>query len=577
MTELKEDFQNVETKLKKDVQENYISDEESCEIATDLNPEPSPGDDENEQIYNCNFCDYSTTAQRSLHMHTKYKHDPKKYKCENCDYLANNCNAMKNHMKQKHQISNVEYLLKRENPNMKYFLCQSCSYGNTDKKLLELHIKENHKLPETLEESQELERKRAKARFRDINEQLEEGSEVFSCTRCSYTTKNKVYFDDHVSGEYNYIKCHWCDYHYAGPRFNTAAHLRIKHGFEIKEENGDFQFKCPDCDFKAKNGGKIIKHANIHHKTGAMFHCSKCEYSGRTMSLLKKHAEEHNEATFFCDQCPYVAKSKFRLQKHIFKSHNNVLCDDCGTVFRNSDNLKRHKPVCSKPTNRKRGLSDTKGFTRRQINLQLIKCGLCQFTTKRLLLLKRHYDEQHKDVGVIEHKCSLCDHISTTVEDIYQHTIKEHKEKNMKCDECDFATTTANNLRLHKENKHSNGTGHSCEVCGMVFKRYYSWQKHLRSKHGPDTVKVSCSEAGCNYTAANKTNLRLHVEKVHLGIKWPCNMCQYVGPYKGDLNRHMKKVHNIVPEGSMIRCDLCHFNSISPATIAAHKEKVHGF
>ena len=35
----------------------------------------------------------------------------------------------------------------------------------------------------------------------------------FVSLRCDYTTKRKIYFDDHASGGFKYWPCLWCDDH----------------------------------------------------------------------------------------------------------------------------------------------------------------------------------------------------------------------------------------------------------------------------------------------------------------------------------------------------------------------------
>ena len=37
----------------------------------------------------------------------------------------------------------------------------------------------------------------------------------------------------------------------------------------------------------------------------------------------------------------------------------------------------------------------------------------------------------------------------------------------------------------------------------------------------------------------------------------------------------MKKVHNVIPEGAVMKCEICNFASHRAATLMAHKKKVH--
>eukprot|EP00088_Acartia_fossae_P034831 TRINITY_DN3579_c0_g1_i4.p1 TRINITY_DN3579_c0_g1~~TRINITY_DN3579_c0_g1_i4.p1 ORF type:complete len:500 (+),score=55.28 TRINITY_DN3579_c0_g1_i4:97-1500(+) len=416
-----------------------------------------------------------------------------------------------------------------------------------------------------------------KVKKKGMDHLLVEGDEVLSCTRCSFTTKNKLMYDDHVNGEYNYYKCRWCDFYFEkGTRNKFGEHLKLEHGLGEKNENGQDIFKCQDCPMSFATGVKLLNHSSVHHKDAPMFHCTECEYNGRTIVLLKTHMDEHNDATFQCDQCPHVAKSSGRLQKHVYNSHRlDALCDDCGSVFSTSDNLKKHQKICGKKVKN----PGWDAGRRRQRSHTRVTCSNCDFSTWYLTRLKKHYAKNHKEVGSekeIEQKCVHCDHVSYTLANYYYHYRKEHQEKTFECDECDYATSSESCYRIHKVKKHScTRTGFPCDICGAVFTMKAVLKKHIMNKHSTDADRLRCEEAGCNYTTMQKESLKAHIDKVHLGIKWPCSLCEYMGPYKGDLNRHMKKIHNIYPEGSMMKCDLCEFTTQKATTMTVHKKKVH--
>eukprot|EP00088_Acartia_fossae_P019798 TRINITY_DN2156_c2_g1_i10.p1 TRINITY_DN2156_c2_g1~~TRINITY_DN2156_c2_g1_i10.p1 ORF type:complete len:497 (-),score=68.83 TRINITY_DN2156_c2_g1_i10:156-1595(-) len=475
---------------------------------------------------------------------------------------------MKTHMRRRHDIHTLDYICERENPEVKHYLCQHCHYANTCQKELQKHAAESHNL---VDDGDGVVENETEDKMDD--DLMEESEDLLSCSRCSYTTKNKVYFDDHVNGIYKFTKCPWCDRHFAKGVRKFALHLRSKHGLVIKDETGDEFYKCPDCLLKFPNTRKLLFHVRDVHKVGPKFHCSKCDYSGTSMVYLKCHMEDHNDATFGCTQCPHIAKSKHRLQKHMYNSHGQgILCDDCGAVYSTNSALKLHKKTCSKK------FKVTSNSGKKQRYVPMITCSHCNFSTRGLEKLKRHYTEEHKEYGSnkeIEQKCDFCDHVSTSIVNMRYHYTVEHKEKTLKCDQCDFESPTEGYMRDHKEKKHTS-TSFPCEICGMVFKLKETLKRHNKNKHSSNPTRLSCKQPGCEYTASTQFSIKLHFEKVHLGIKWPCNLCEYIGPYKGDLTRHMKKVHNVFPEGCMIRCDLCDFTVNKSSTLIAHKKKVHG-
>ena len=96
---------------------------------------------------------------------------------------------MKTHMRRRHDIHTLDYICERENPEIKHYLCQHCHYANTCHKELQKHAVESHNAADDGDggavENQKDNHK--------IDEDLmEESEDLLSCSRCSYTTKNKA-------------------------------------------------------------------------------------------------------------------------------------------------------------------------------------------------------------------------------------------------------------------------------------------------------------------------------------------------------------------------------------------------
>eukprot|EP00088_Acartia_fossae_P064764 TRINITY_DN7976_c1_g1_i2.p1 TRINITY_DN7976_c1_g1~~TRINITY_DN7976_c1_g1_i2.p1 ORF type:complete len:696 (-),score=93.11 TRINITY_DN7976_c1_g1_i2:160-2205(-) len=481
---------------------------------------------------------------------------PKKFKCVECSYVAARPTEMKTHLRSEHgRTEDSTLVCENGNTGVKVYMCTHCSYSKGRQETVESHIALKHKTSEASNE--------------------EEGEEL-RCPKCCYATKNKTYFDDHVSGENNYFKCLWCDEHFSKKvKYRFAQHVRTEHGLCEKDEKGFVSYKCPVCGVKIPVIRKFLIHVKDVHKIGPMFHCMKCDYSGISQHNLNFHMEGHEEAKFFCTQCPHQARSHFRLTKHINNCHGQgKICDKCGCVYRSNESLIQHKLRCNDKARKSRMFYGNRQ-RRREIEVTCSQCG--DFTTKSIEKLKYHYAEAHKVAGSdkeIDQKCSLCNHVSTTIQNLRNHFYKEHESKSIKCDECDYETSWKSALILHKEQKHMPAK-YPCDMCDLAFKTKKTLERHVNVKHATNPTKYSCQEEGCEYTALNREYVKRHVEKVHLGIRYPCNLCDYTGPYKGELNRHMKKVHNVIPEGCVMKCELCDFTSKWTATLAAHKKKVH--
>jgi hypothetical protein len=79
-----------------------------------------------------------------------------------------------------------------------------------------------------------------------------------------------------------------------------------------------------------------------------------------------------------------------------------------------------------------------------------------------------------------------------------------------------------------------------CQICGINV-RFLA--KHMRDNHTVRPPKYICQQPDCDYKTHIKARLKLHTEKIHENIRYPCDICEFIGGYKGDLTRHKKIVH----------------------------------
>ena len=50
----------------------------------------------------------------------------------------------------------------------------------------------------------------------------------------------------------------------------------------------------------------------------------------------------------------------------------------------------------------------------------------------------------------------------------------------------------------------------------------------------------------CTYVSLSQTSLKLHVQTVHEGIRYPCDSCNYEATQKQNLERHKRNAHGKV-------------------------------
>jgi KRAB domain-containing zinc finger protein len=111
----------------------------------------------------------------------------------------------------------------------------------------------------------------------------------------------------------------------------------------------------------------------------------------------------------------------------------------------------------------------------------------------------------------------------------------------------------------------------TCPECGIKLGKYVL-ARHMKIKHSNLPPEFQCQEPGCNYATHEKITLKMHTEKVHENIRWPCDSCDYVGGYKADLNRHKKTVH----EGFILQCPNCEYSTSKKYSLKEHLSKQHG-
>ena len=116
--------------------------------------------------------------------------------------------------------------------------------------------------------------------------------------------------------------------------------------------------------------------------------------------------------------------------------------------------------------------------------------------------------------------------------------------KNKKnCSKCEYVAPP-NALKHHFESKHTTNTIRACTFCGEIFKNV---QGH------PE--RTNCGR-----------------ELKDFNIKVPCLYCTKHFANKGQLNKHVKEIHNQVRDK---QCDQCDYNTYDSGNLKLHINKQH--
>ncbi|KAL3685267.1 hypothetical protein R1sor_003289 [Riccia sorocarpa] len=252
--------------------------------------------------------------------------------------------------------------------------------------------------------------------------------------------------------------------------------------------------------------------------------------------------KKQKEKKYTCQECDYAASKPALLIQHL-RSHSDqkpFSCpvDGCLCKYKRQDHLLRHMRKhegtrfrCSVP-------GCDQSFS--------IKSNLERH-------LKRHQDDpsfpRPKYSGEKNHKCSHpgCDKAFRFKSQLQTHEDTVHGVLNTEfiCvyPGCGDKFTSDAELVKHAVEAHPYLL---CEVCGETIARR-NFSRHIRNHGAPKPVKVTCPYEGCTHEYNRETNLRIHIEAVHLKRK-PF-VCSYEGcgkrfSYKCVLERHeLSAVH----------------------------------
>ena len=352
-SEIKHESDIKEDEIEKDVSQSAFYSEfyDDLDQGSDGNEELEKKILNNESIFKCDRCKYSTTEARYLKQH-KQSHEPGKYICEQCDYTANKLYALKNHIRKIHNIKRIEYICEREIPEIKHFICNKCNYSTTEQSALDEHLKRKHILSRS-SSNMSGEKKSEAVKEEDLIEEDEidphDVGNEYKCTRCDYVAKKRAYLEDHMSGGRKFTKCPWCELHFriTHGKGKLGRHLTTAHG--MKRTND--RWICNICGQELDRLRYFLHHMAKIHKVGTVLHCDQCQYSSYDRQNLIHHAKDHDVASHPCPQCSHMAKSKARLTKHIYDTHKKMerekktarpLCTICGKSFHSAGALGTH-------------------------------------------------------------------------------------------------------------------------------------------------------------------------------------------------------------------------------------------
>uniref|UniRef100_A0A182PBH7 Uncharacterized protein n=1 Tax=Anopheles epiroticus TaxID=199890 RepID=A0A182PBH7_9DIPT len=183
-------------------------------------------------------------------------------------------------------------------------------------------------------------------------------------------------------------------------------------------------------------------------------------------------------------------------------------------------------------------------------------CPHCSMAYGRKTYLKTHIEAVH--LKKVVRSCEICKRDFTQRTGYEAHMRAQHNiGKWYECKLCNVQFRHPGGLREHNNRKHNDGANCSCPVCGMEFQSKIGLKNHSR-------VHSSVKMFACKYCSKRfkSPNSHRQHELTHLGVTFPCPICQRTYRYAHNLNVHMQKHKTKEKMASVVRvidsiCRLC--------------------
>jgi len=117
--------------------------------------------------------------------------------------------------------------------------------------------------------------------------------------------------------------------------------------------------------------------------------------------------------------------------------------------------------------------------------------------------------------------------------------------------------------------KHTVNGVHPCNECEFVGGNSHALKKHKNTRHSLESF--TCPSMECDYVTHDQTNLKLHIQIKHDGVRFPCHLCNFFATRKSTLKTHIASIH----EGIKYPCDLCTYAATQKSALKRHMRTIH--
>ena len=318
------------------------------------------------------------------------------------------------------------------------------------------------------------------------------------------------------------------------------------------EEETEEEFDDISEDEETQNTDKIRKIRKLANLF-AMVKSMKEDANVATKSKSVSTKRRGNSEPVVCDYCPETFVCFASLNTHSKKEHgvNLLQCTECGKECNSLNLLKVH--IKMKHEKRRNEPVVTGRFPCESCNIK--------YQTESALILHK-YKKHGVKLAII---CPFCDRVFNRVsnaENLYNHTVKEHKDKK----NCPEYLKIVNDFLKFRENSDT----FSCKSCNKTFESSYKLKSHQYKVHNEREASFLCDK--CDKVFKFRGELNFHFQKYHSGVTFVCPDCGKSFNHKYNLEIHIKMVH---VKNKTLSCDVCGKMFFIPSKLEHHRRTVH--
>lgn len=312
------------------------------------------------------------------------------------------------------------------------------------------------------------------------------------CDACGRRFLRQANCDDHRCSvtEDSLVKCDVCNKKFSNIRYlqrHSALHAERRHvcercGRRFNRLDYLHDHVCVDVDGhrvrirRTRNSEEVIQGQNA-------VVCPVCGKNYTSISNLNKHLKTHGEKKEVCDVCGKQFHLKVLLKEHVKYVHSDtyaVECPHCSKQMKSRNSLYGHIALFHPDLSQKKVIT--------------YKCSQCGKVFRQKGNLKKH-ELTHSDKH--SYACKQCEKTFKFPEQMRRHELWHQHGARHQCQMCDRQFVMEFELRKHIETFHG-GAVFICKYCQVVCHHQQAMKRHLQRCHfnidewqttGPEFIK----------------------------------------------------------------------------------------